>query len=159
MTEEKKQGRGPGNVIDFNKALNRMQARVAGKAPVTRNATPGNITREGRIDAKEFAAMGDSSRGRQEQTMLLFVKCTEFSAAINYIRDSADLALTMAAINAIRARRGFIGGILWPKVTLDEIRAEIEAMRSLRKEIVTEGRKAEEAKSVQPAKDGGAPAR
>ena len=65
----------------------------------------------------------------------------------------------MTAINAIRARRGFIGGILWPKVTLDEIRAEIEAMRSLRKEIVTEGRKAEEAKSVQPAKDGGAPAR
>lgn len=156
MTEEKKQGRGPGNVIDFGKALNRMQARVAGKAPVV---SPGNITREGRIDAKEFAAMGDSSRGRQEQTMLLFVKCTEFSAAINYIRDSADLALTMAAINAIRARRGFIGGILWPKVTLDEIRAEIEAMRSLRKEIVTEGRKAEEAKSVQPAKDGGAPAR
>ena len=73
MTEEKKQGQGPRNVIDFNKALNGMQARMAGKAPVTRNATPGNITREGRIDAKEFAAMGDSSRGRQEQTMLLFV--------------------------------------------------------------------------------------
>jgi hypothetical protein len=125
--QDRGEATGGGKVIPFE----RIRGRVGTEAKPQKHVPGGR-----RISEQEFAALGESSRGRQEQVRLLFGLCVGMQHEIGMAHDFADLSLIMAAMNTVQIRRGLIGQLLRPKVSLPELRKEMESMRAWRKEMV-----------------------